>query len=55
VIEDNPDAEVITVKVTDGLVIPDSLAVILVLPIVTPVAKPVAMPAMELFELVQVT
>jgi len=53
--EDNPDAEVITVKVTDGLVIPDSLAVMLVLPIATPVAKPVAMPAIELFELIQVT
>jgi hypothetical protein len=37
------------------LVIPDSLAVILVLPTATPVANPVAMPAMELFELVQVT
>lgn len=54
-IEAKPDVEVITVKVTAGLVIPDSLAVMLVLPTATPVAKPVAMPAIELFELVQVT
>jgi hypothetical protein len=53
--EDNPDAEVITVNVTEGLVIPDWLAVMLVLPIATPVANPVAILAMELFELVQVT
>ena len=53
--EDKFDAEVITVKVTAGLVIPDSLAVMLVLPTATPVANPVAMLAIELFELVQVT
>ena len=49
------DTEVITVKVIAGLVIPDSVAVILVLPTATPAAIPLAILAIVLFELVQVT
>ena len=53
--EDNADEDVITVKVTAGLVIPDWLAVMLVLPTAIPVAEPEVILAIELFELVQVT